>query len=62
MATVTAIVREFDEQLSEEDVSVRLSSGGKFASVTCVITATGEPQLRALHERLRGVSSVSMVL
>lgn len=62
VARVTVIVREFDAQLKEADVSVRLSSGNKFCSVTCVITATGEPQLKALHERLREVPEVSLVL
>lgn len=62
VARVTAIVREFDAQLKETDVSVRLSSGNKFCSVTCVITATGEPQLKGLHERLRAVPEVSLVL
>jgi len=62
VARVTAIVREFDTELTEEDVSVRLSSGNKFCSVTCVIMATGEPQLKALHEKLRSVTEVSLVL
>jgi len=62
VARVTAIVREFDAELSEDDVSVRLSSGNKFCSVTCVIMATGEPQLKALHETLRAVTEVSLVL
>ena len=62
VARVTAIVREFDAQLTEDDVSVRLSSGNKFCSVTCVIVATGEPQLKALHEKLRTVNEVSLVL
>ncbi len=62
VARVTSIVREFDKDLAEDDVSVRLSSGSKFCSVTCVITATGEPQLKALHQKLRTVSEVSLVL
>ena len=62
VARVTGIVREFDSELTEGDVKVRLSSGGKFCSVTCVIMATGEPQLKALHEELRTVSEVSLVL
>jgi len=62
VAQVTSIAREFDAALSEEDVSVRLSSGNKFCSVTCVIMATGEAQLKALHEKLRTVSAVSLVL
>jgi len=62
VARVTGIVREFDSGLTEDNVSVRLSSGSKFCSVTCVITATGEPQLKALHQKLRTVSDVSLVL
>lgn len=62
VARVTGIAREFDAELTEEDVSVRLSSGNKFCSVTCVIMATGEPQLKALHEKLRTVPDVSLVL
>lgn len=62
VARVTSIVREYDHELTEEDVKVRLSSGSKFCSVTCVIMATGEPQLKALHEKLRTVSEVSLVL
>ncbi len=59
---VTSIVRDFDPQLTEQDVSVRLSSGNKFCSVTCVMIATGELQLQALHRQLQTVPEVSMVL
>lgn len=62
VARVTGIVRDFDDQLVESDVSVKLSSGNKFCSVTCVMMATGEPQLKALHEQLRAVPDVSLVL
>ena len=62
VATVTAIAKEHSPGLSADDVSVKLSSGGKFCSVTCTIVATGEPQLRALHEDLRALDAVSLVL
>jgi len=62
VARVTSIVRAHAPELTEDDVSIKLSSGGKFCSTTCVIVATGEPQLRALHEELRSFDAVSMVL
>lgn len=62
VARVTLIVREHAPELAEGDVSVKLSRGGKFCSTTCVIVATGEAQLRALHDELRGFDAVSMVL
>ncbi len=62
VARVTSIVREFDDQLTENDVSVKLSSGNKFCSVTCEMMATGEPQLKGLHEKLRAFDQVSLVL
>lgn len=62
VARVTSIVRAHAPELGEDDVSIRLSSGGKFCSTTCIIVATGEAQLRALHEELRGFDAVTMVL
>jgi len=62
VARVTSIVQAHAPELTEDDVSIKLSSGGKFCSTTCIILATGKPQLRALHEELRGFDAVSMVL
>lgn len=62
VARVTSIVRDHAPELTEDDVSVKLSRSGKFCSATCVIMATGEPQLQALHEELRSFDAVSMVL
>jgi putative lipoic acid-binding regulatory protein len=62
VARVTSTVRAFDSELSEDDVSVRMSSANKFCSVTCVIMATGEPQLKSLHMQLREIEEVSLVL
>ncbi len=62
VARVTSIVRVHAPELTEDDVSIKLSSGGKYCSTTCEIVATGEDQLRALHEELREFDAVSMVL
>ena len=48
----------FDRSL----VTVRPSSKGTFASITVVITATGTPQLEALHRDLMDTGLVSMVI
>ncbi|MEH6639266.1 MAG: DUF493 domain-containing protein [Porticoccaceae bacterium] len=46
----------------ETRITMRDSSGGKFQALTITITATGEPQLQALFEDLKGSSLVKMVL
>ncbi len=38
------------------------SRNGRFVSLTVKIVATGEPQLRTLHEELKALSIVKMVL
>ncbi len=43
-------------------ITVNESSKGRFQSVTVWITATGEPQLRAIHEDLRIHRLVKMVM
>jgi putative lipoic acid-binding regulatory protein len=43
-------------------ITVNQSSRGRFQSVTVWITATGEPQLRAIHEELRIHRSIKMVM
>ena len=47
---------------SRERITVRGSSGGKFTAITVYITATGEPQLAALHEDLLATGLVQMVI
>ena len=64
---VTAITREHAPELADPDalegaVRVRRSSGGRWASVTIVIRATGEAQLRALFEALKATGRVQLVL
>ncbi|MGQ9425073.1 HP0495 family protein [Gilvimarinus sp. F26214L] len=43
-------------------VTIRDSRNGRFQSVTVFITATGEPQLKALFEDLKQLDAVKMVL
>ena len=44
------------------DVRERLSREGRYVSLSCVITATGEQQLRALHDDLLATGIVRLVL
>lgn len=43
-------------------ITINESSKGRFQSVTVWITATGEPQLRAIHEELRIHRMIKMVM
>lgn len=61
-STVLDIVRLHAPDLDEATVSVRDSRDGNYCSVRFTIVATGEPQLRALHEALMVDSRVRMVL
>lgn len=45
-----------------EAVTVRDSRNGRFQSMTVTITATGEPQLKAIFEDLKTCTHVQMVL
>ena len=60
------VVRQLNEKhapgFSEDDISVRMSSKGNYCSVTITITATGEAQLKRLHQELMGHERVKMVL
>ncbi len=47
---------------SRERMTVKASRQGTFASITVFITATGEPQLQALHEDLLATGIVQMVI
>lgn len=50
--------RDFDETR----ITIAESSKGRFQSITVWITATGEPQLHAIHNDLRANSITKMVL
>lgn len=57
-ATVDAHAPGFDR----DRVRVRSSRKGTFLSLTIFITATGEPQLKALHQDLLDTGLVRMVI
>ena len=46
----------------QERITINESSKGRFQSVTVWITATGEHQLRTIHEELRICKRVKMVM
>ncbi|MCL6269130.1 DUF493 domain-containing protein [Sansalvadorimonas sp. 2012CJ34-2] len=58
---VLSIVKNHDPEHNGE-YTVRDSKKGRFQSVVVTINATGEPQLRALHEELKNSGRVLMVL
>jgi hypothetical protein len=61
-AIVVEIVRTHAPDLAEECISLRDSRAGKYCSVRLSITATGEPQLRALHRALLEEPLVKLVI
>ncbi len=61
-AVVVDVVRVHAPDLDETTVSLRESRNGNYHSVTLVIRATGEPQLKAIFEDLKATGRVQMVL
>ncbi|MDI9246221.1 DUF493 domain-containing protein [Marinobacter sp. CHS3-4] len=59
---VLSVVEYHAPEVSEDDVTVKDSKGGRFVSVNLTIVATGEPQLKALFEDLKSSGRVHMVL
>lgn len=62
VAELLTVVREHAPEVAAGDVSIRDSRKGTYTSVTFMIQATGEPQLRALHASLMAHESVRLVL
>ena len=62
VAEIVAVVRRHAPEVTPDEVSTRQSRKGNFQSVRITIVATGEPQLRALHEELMALPSVRMVI
>jgi putative lipoic acid-binding regulatory protein len=60
--TVVEIVRSHAPDLIDDSISLHDSREGKYRSVRLSITATGEPQLKALHQALLSEPLVKMVL
>jgi putative lipoic acid-binding regulatory protein len=59
---VLDIVEKHAPGFDRTTVTVRDSSNGRYCSVTVRITATGEPQLKAMFEDLKQHPAVRMVL
>ncbi len=59
---VVELTRRHAPEITDEHVEVRPSRAGRYCSVTITIRATGEPQLRDLHETLKAHPLVRMVL
>ncbi|MDH3641648.1 MAG: DUF493 domain-containing protein, partial [Gammaproteobacteria bacterium] len=60
--TVVEIVRLHAPDLADDAISCRDSRAGRYCSVRLSITATGEPQLRALHQALLEEPLVKLVI
>ena len=59
---VVELTRKHAPEITDEHIKVRPSSGGNYIAVTITIRATGEPQLRELHETLKTHPHVHLVL
>lgn len=62
ISEIVAIVRQHAPEVTPDQVSTRDSRNGNFRSVRVTIVATGEEQLRALHEDLIALPNVRLVL
>ena len=60
--TVLDIVLRHAPDFDGATMEMRASSGGKYVSLTCTITATSKPQLDALYRELSGHPLVKVVL
>ena len=60
--TILAVVQKHDPGFDGSRIEMRASSGGKYLSLTCTVTATSRPQLDALYTELSGHPMVKVVL
>ena len=61
-ASVAAIVLRHDESFAQSSLETAPSSKGNYLSVRLTIRATGERQLKALHQELMAHPNVKLVL
>ncbi|MEP5765045.1 MAG: DUF493 domain-containing protein [Halieaceae bacterium] len=61
-AVVFEVVERHAPGFSREGVNAKISREGRFTSLTIVITATGKPQLEAMHADLLATGLVQMVI
>jgi len=59
---VIEVVRQHDPGFDASGVEMRASSGGKYLSITCTVTATSRPQLDAIYLALTAHPMVKVVL
>ena len=59
---VVDIIQRHAPELTLDSATSKDSSKGRFMSVMVMITATGVPQLTAIHEDLKAYPAVKMVL
>lgn len=59
---VVAIVQQHAPDFDASTVEMRASSGGKYVSLTCTVTATSKAQLDALYQALTAHPLVKVVL
>jgi putative lipoic acid-binding regulatory protein len=60
--TVLEIVQRHDPDFVVASMETRASSGGRYVSFTCTVTATSRPMLDALYRELTGHPLVKFVL
>ena len=60
--SVLAVVHQHDPGFDAATMEMRASTGGKYLSVTCTVTATSRPQLDALYMALTSHPMVKIVL
>jgi putative lipoic acid-binding regulatory protein len=61
-ATVIEVFERHAQGFDRERITIRVSREGTFAAMTIFITATGKPQLEALHADLLATGMVQMVI
>ena len=60
--TIFQIVESHAPGFDRQNILRKVSREGTFCSLTITITATGEPQLAAMHQELMGSGLVNMVI
>lgn len=61
-SVVVTIIEKHSPNFDQTKITIRDSRNGRYQAVTVYITATGEPQLKALFEDLKTFDAVKMVL
>lgn len=61
-SAVVELTRRHAPEVTDAEISVRNSRAGRYAAVTITIRATGERQLKRLHDDLSRHPAVRLVL